>query len=77
MQSLLRSSRPLRAQIVQRDGAGGFAADHEVAFLDAQHPHRLGAVDRQRVPRAGLDQRLPDERRVLGGDADLIGTVRR
>jgi hypothetical protein len=66
---LLRTDRPVEAEIVRRHRAVGFLADDDEALLGAQHVHRLGAVGAGAVLRGFGPDRLPD------GAARSAGTL--
>src|SRR5262249_19077986 len=72
---LLLGDRPPQAQVLWRDGAVGVLPDDRIALLRAQDVHGLGAVRRDAVRVAGLEQALQDRDRVPGADVDLEGEL--
>ncbi len=66
---------PVHAEIDGRHRAVGVLPDDDESLLGAQHVHRLGAVGRDAVLRAGRHQRFPDVPRLVGADVDLVGEL--
>ena len=62
------ANQPAQPEVMRNNRAVGLLADDDVAFFGTQHVHRLGAIG-CRIP--GRHQRVPDRRRVFGGNVDL------